>query len=438
MTQASNLFGVLGGSIGDLFTAETAGDTITLTPVDPDSVPAIYTQGQTIRWVPDVTNTSDAMKVRIGTQAAVPLVTGFGDIGAGTIRSNIGWTDQINTAIVYTEAVYDSGSGEFRLPSVSTGTVGAVYGNVRDTLVVGLDRSFLSLNGVRTALQVAGSIAGDSSSGVARFSDDAAPARFAGTKSRGDDPDTPKILEPEDKVLEIFGIADDGNSLTTPIAGIIVEVDDVAGSTVHGRIRINIQGGGNWVFDKDANFEPGSDGNQNIGSPTNRCDTIYAATGSIQTSQRDIKAGFKPIDDALLDVLADLDLQLFQFKSAIELKGEADARFHAGAIVDDFVDLCTAASLDPSPYALFIKSKKYRYTERALTETILARDGKKIQVPDGTQMVKIRDENGDPVWEWSYGFRYTELLICLAALERRERLKLENRIKALEDAAQSE
>lgn len=86
------------------------------------------------------------------------------------------------------------------------------------------------------------------------------------------------------------------------------------------------------------NIIPGSDNTKSLGTGSARFTTVYATTGSINTSDRNAKANIQDISDALLDAWGNVKWQTFQFKDAILEKGEEGARWHFGLIAQDVRD----------------------------------------------------------------------------------------------------
>lgn len=101
-----------------------------------------------------------------------------------------------------------------------------------------------------------------------------------------------------------------------------------------------------------ANFYPGADNTQNLGKAANRWATVYAATGTINTSGADAKIGIREPSDAERRAarrILDIGPKLYRFKDAYDAKGDA-ARLHAGYIAEDVRDALAAEGLDPWTY----------------------------------------------------------------------------------------
>jgi hypothetical protein len=102
----------------------------------------------------------------------------------------------------------------------------------------------------------------------------------------------------------------------------------------------------------DLRVVPASDNTISCGSASSRWTTVYAATGSINTSDARLKTPvvpLKPEEIAAAKALA-VEIGTFQFLDAIALKGEAEARLHVGLTVQRAMEIMTAKRLDPFRY----------------------------------------------------------------------------------------
>jgi hypothetical protein len=94
-----------------------------------------------------------------------------------------------------------------------------------------------------------------------------------------------------------------------------------------------------------------------LGNSSNRWDTVYAAVGTINTSDRNEKQDIEELNDAERRVAVACKglLRKYRLKSAIAKKGE-DARIHFGIIAQDLQAAFEAEGLDAGRYAMFIHS----------------------------------------------------------------------------------
>ena len=91
-----------------------------------------------------------------------------------------------------------------------------------------------------------------------------------------------------------------------------------------------------------------------LGNASYRWSTVYAGTGTINTSDRNEKTDIVDIGAAELRAAQACKglLKRFKFKDAVEAKGD-DARYHFGIIAQDLAAAFEAEGLDASKYACF-------------------------------------------------------------------------------------
>jgi hypothetical protein len=137
---------------------------------------------------------------------------------------------------------------------------------------------------------------------------------------------------------------------------------------------------------------PETDNSYNVGNSGLRWGTIYAATGTINTSDEREKTEILPLSSAEKAAALEIKNALgsFRFKDAIEQKG-SKARTHFGAGAQTVANILRKHGLDPDQYAFFC------YDE----------------------WEEVTDEDGNVIVEAGsrYGLRYEELMcFILAAL----------------------
>ena len=124
-----------------------------------------------------------------------------------------------------------------------------------------------------------------------------------------------------------------------------------AGGTFSGSdVFVDLVNGGAPVFRPNGSL----DGQVDLGGPSNRWDTVYAATGTINTSDEREKQDIVGITDAEKRVALAIKGMLFSFRfsSAVAEKGD-NARIHFGVIAQHVKAAFEAEGLDPNRYALF-------------------------------------------------------------------------------------
>lgn len=102
------------------------------------------------------------------------------------------------------------------------------------------------------------------------------------------------------------------------------------------------------------NLLPGADNTQNLGSASLRWATVYAGTGTINTSDEREKQDITDLSAAEKQVAIAIKglIKSFKFKDAVAAKGNS-ARIHVGVIAQQVADAFKTAGLNPNNYALF-------------------------------------------------------------------------------------
>lgn len=98
-------------------------------------------------------------------------------------------------------------------------------------------------------------------------------------------------------------------------------------------------------------ISPASDNVQSAGRAAARYTELYAATGTINTSDEREKQDIEAIPDAWLDAWASVDFVRYRWKSAVAAKGE-DARWHVGLVAQHVRDAFAAYGLDATEIGL--------------------------------------------------------------------------------------
>jgi hypothetical protein len=105
-------------------------------------------------------------------------------------------------------------------------------------------------------------------------------------------------------------------------------------------------------------FRPWVDNTLELGGASNRWSVVYAATGTINTSDREQKQDTADLDAAEKRVALRIKglVKKFRFKDAVGKKGK-DARVHVGVIAQDVGTAFEAEGLNPERYGIFCKDK---------------------------------------------------------------------------------
>jgi hypothetical protein len=127
-------------------------------------------------------------------------------------------------------------------------------------------------------------------------------------------------------------------------------------------------------------FRGGNDGVPNLGESFARWNTVYATTGTINTSDRNEKQDIEELSDAERRVAARVKnlIRKFRFKDAVAKKGDA-ARIHFGVIAQDVQDAFAAEGLDASRYGLFCSD-----TFKTLNGKPVSKDKETGEYPEGS------------------------------------------------------
>lgn len=138
-------------------------------------------------------------------------------------------------------------------------------------------------------------------------------------------------------------------------------------------------------------FSPEQDGLMQLGAATYRWTTVYATTGTINTSDEREKQDIAALDDAEKRVATALKrlVKKFRFKDAVQTKGD-DARIHVGVIAQEVIAAFRSENLDPMRYGIVCYDKWDELPE------VLGEDG---------NVIRAARAKGD-----RYGVRYEELL----------------------------
>jgi hypothetical protein len=167
-------------------------------------------------------------------------------------------------------------------------------------------------------------------------------------------------------------------------------------ASVGNNVCILFSGG---ILPGDGNSNP-LDNSLNVGSGTYRWGTIFAATGTINTSDADAKQDVEDLSDAERRVAVRIKtlMKKYRFKDAVAEKGDA-ARIHVGVIAQDVQAAFAAEGLDAARYGLFCSDTWYEVDGQGLDED------KKAYTQDTLGAVE----------KTRLGVRYDELLAFIIA-----------------------
>lgn len=144
-------------------------------------------------------------------------------------------------------------------------------------------------------------------------------------------------------------------------------------------------------------FRPSSSGDIKLGSPSYLWAQVYAANGTINTSDERQKQDIDSIDEAVFRAWEKVDFKQFKFKDAVEKKGE-NARVHIGLIAQKVKAVFEAEGLDAFKYGLLCYDEWEAEPE---------------QTEDDGTVISPAKEAGN-----AYGIRYNEALALECAYQR--------------------
>lgn len=179
-----------------------------------------------------------------------------------------------------------------------------------------------------------------------------------------------------------------------------------------------------------AQFAPYNDNTTSLGAYSKRWSQVYAASGSINTSDANEKQDVQNYPDEVLDAWGEVKFRQFLFKDAVTAKGDA-ARIHAGVIAQQVVDAFARHNLDATRYGLLCYdewSDEYETVEVVDVPAVLDADGNEVTPAQTHTERRLVTAAGD-----RYGIRYSEALCMEAAYQRRRADKLEQRIANIEE-----
>lgn len=211
------------------------------------------------------------------------------------------------------------------------------------------------------------------------------------------------------------------------LRGDVMTVNSADGVTTHLRVDAT-----SWV-------PQSTDNAVDIGGPVHRMRTVYAGTGSINTSDATHKTPIRTFTASEVAVAQALLLEvgMYQFLDAVAEKGDA-ARWHVGMTVQRAIEIFEAHGLDPfrNAFVCFDKWDTEYESWDAVYETVPAVIDPEtgIELVQETQVL-VQEAGTRLVHEAGelYSFRNDQLALAMLAGVAATQQALEARIKALED-----
>lgn len=177
-------------------------------------------------------------------------------------------------------------------------------------------------------------------------------------------------------------------------------------------VAVIFAGGADRMIASDTAFYPNTDNAYTLGTSGNRWSTVYAATGTINTSDARNKQDVRDLTEAEKLTAQDVKklLKAFRFKDAAQVKGDG-ARIHFGVIAQEVQAAFVKNGLNPENYGLFCYDKWDDAFEPVYRqETVVEADGTERIVHIDTGEKTQTQIAGD-----RFGIRYDELLAFVLA-----------------------
>ena len=150
---------------------------------------------------------------------------------------------------------------------------------------------------------------------------------------------------------------------------------------------------------------------------------VFAAQGTINTSDRRKKTDIQPISDAVLDAWAEVEPKSFKMVDAVKEKGDK-ARTHFGYVAQDVEEAFTKHGIDPYQFGILCKmktpAKEAQYNTVKVIDTPAVTDDEGNIVKEATyREEKMLIQEAQEAEEY-LGIRYEEAyLLDIAILKRK-------------------
>ena len=156
-----------------------------------------------------------------------------------------------------------------------------------------------------------------------------------------------------------------------------------------------------------------TDNTSSCGLPAQRWTNVYAASGSINTSDEETKTDIEPIPESVFKAWGKVEFMQYRFKDAIKLKGEGAARLHFGVIAQRVKEAFESEGLDPFAYGLLCHDEWGDEFESVMGVREIEVEGETIYEEYDTGETRLVTAAGS-----RYGIRYEEALVLECAYLR--------------------
>ncbi|MBD9641911.1 tail fiber domain-containing protein [Ensifer sp. ENS07] len=176
----------------------------------------------------------------------------------------------------------------------------------------------------------------------------------------------------------------------------------------HDGSPMTLRGGDSAVNVASGVIGPSIDNDMSCGSAEFRWQQLFAATGTIYTSDDREKQQIASIDTRILDAWGDVEFVQFKFNEAVERKGDS-ARVHFGLAAQMVERVFRSHGIDPFAIGLLCCSD-WEFDARHAP-------GERGQEPSQRK--------------YRYGIRYHEALVLEAAYQRRRMERIEEKLRSI-------
>lgn len=156
-----------------------------------------------------------------------------------------------------------------------------------------------------------------------------------------------------------------------------------------------------------------TDNTSACGLPAQRWTNVYAASGSINTSDEETKTDIEPIPEAVFKAWEKVEFMQYRFKDAIQLKGDDAARLHFGVIAQRVKEAFESEGLDPFSYGLLCYDEWDDIFEPVMGIREVEVEGETMYEEYDTGETRLVIAAGS-----RYGIRYEEALVLECAFLR--------------------
>lgn len=135
-------------------------------------------------------------------------------------------------------------------------------------------------------------------------------------------------------------------------------------------------------------LRPDTDALRNLGAPGVRWNNIYAASGTVSTSDKKYKTNISPLDDRYTMLILEIPWSKYEYVNG------TSGRSHAGAIAQDVKAAMDKVGLSDKDFAGWINSP-------------------------------LEDESGNPTGEYAQGLRYEQFIPIMGKLLQEQQKRIE-------------